>query len=68
MKDRSSILVLGALVALFIALSTLDVSFMPLGSIGRQLLPVLVIGVIVLFLMRVKCCDRSCDTHEEEDI
>jgi hypothetical protein len=67
MKDRSSILVLGALVVLFVALSTLDVSFMPLGSIGRQLLPVLVIGVIVLFLMRVKCCDRSCDTHEGED-
>ncbi len=67
MRDRSSILVLGALIALFVALSTLDVSFMPVGGIGRQLLPVLVIGVIVLFLMRFRCCDRSCNTHAEED-
>ena len=67
MRDRSSILILGALIALFVALSTLDVSFLPLGSIGRQLLPVLVIGVIVLFLMRVRCCGGSCGGHEEED-
>jgi hypothetical protein len=68
MRDRSNILVLGALIALFVALSTLDVSFFTLGISGRQLLPFLVIGIIVLFLMRSGCCGAgSCGTAEEDD-
>ncbi len=62
MRDRSRILVLGALIVLFIALSTMDVSFMSLGLGGRQLLSFLVIGIIILFLMRVRCCERPEDS------
>lgn len=68
MTDRSKILVLGALIALFVALSTLNVSFFPLGISGRQLLPFLIIGIIVLFLMRSGCCDTGpCETAEEDE-
>ena len=68
MRDRSNILVLGALIALFVALSTLDVSPVHLGLGTRPLLPILVIGLIVLFLMRVRCGDGPCcGTREEEE-
>lgn len=60
MRDRSGVLVIVALVLLVVALSTLDVSFVPLGGFGRQLLPWLVLGIIVLFVMRSGCCGGRC--------
>ena len=70
MRDRSNLLVLGALIALFIALSTLDVSILPLDSGGRQLLPFLVIGIIILFLTRTRCCERPRNSvsPDEDDV
>jgi len=68
MGDRSKILVLGALILLFVALTTLDVSVFPLSLGGHRLLPWLVLGIIVLFLMRSGCCGgSSCKSPEETD-
>ncbi|NNE47085.1 MAG: hypothetical protein HKN37_10540 [Rhodothermales bacterium] len=67
MKDRSRPLVLAALVLLLVALSTIDISFIPLGGLGRQILPWIVVGIIVLFLTRVGCCGNSCGRDDVED-